>query len=511
MLTVHSYERIRHAYVVEGKSIRQIGREYGHGYWTVRKALEQSEPQPYQLSQAKAAPVLGAYKEQIEAMLAENERLPRKQRYTSGKIYRVLREAGYQGAESTVRAYVSQRRKAARRPALYLPLVFDPGIDAQVDWGEATVMLQGEAVVVQLFIMRLCYSRKLFVMAFPTQRQEAFFWGHVQAFAHFGGVPHRISYDNLKVAVQQILGGRNRVEQTDFVRFRSCYVFESRFCTPAQGHEKGGVESDVGYSRRNFLVPPPAVADFAELNARLLAACRADDQRIVDRQTQTVSMRWQVEQPLLRPLPAHPFACCVSREVTLNGYGQVTFETNRYSVPADKARKHLTLRAYPFTIEVLADNQLIATHPRSYARQQDILDPLHYLALLLERPGAFEHALPLREWRARWPPAYETLLSTLRQQQPTESAAIRTFVEILALHQNHAPAVVQTAIEQAVQEKLTTPAGVRFCLNRLLDPTPTVAPLDLAGQPALAAVGHQALSSARYDQFLSGENKGAGA
>jgi len=101
MLTVHSYERIRHAHVVEGKSIRQIGREYGHGYWTVRKVLEQSEPQPYQLSQAKDVPVLGAYKEQIEAMLVENERLPRKQRYTSRKIYRALRETGYQGAAST--------------------------------------------------------------------------------------------------------------------------------------------------------------------------------------------------------------------------------------------------------------------------------------------------------------------------------------------------------------------------------------------------------------------------
>ena len=157
MLTVHSYERIRHAYVVEGKSIRQIGREYGHGYWTVHKALEQSEPQPYQLSQAKDAPVLGAYKEQIEAMLVENQRLPRKQRYTSRKIYRALRETGYQGAESTVRAYVSRRRKAVRRSALYLPLVFDPGIDAQVDWGEATVMLEGDAVDLDQIPIQHCW------------------------------------------------------------------------------------------------------------------------------------------------------------------------------------------------------------------------------------------------------------------------------------------------------------------------------------------------------------------
>jgi len=504
MLTVHDYERIRLAYEVEKKSIRQIGREYGHGYWTVRKALDQSEPQPYQLSQAKDAPVLGAYKAQIEALLAENERLPRKQRYTSGKIYRALWQAGYQGAESTVRAYVSQRRKAVRRPTVYLPLVFDPGVDAQVDWGEATVIMQGEQVVVQLFVMRLCYSRKLFVMAFPTQRQEAFLLGHVLGFTHFGGVPHRISYDNLRVAVQQILEGRNRIEQTDFVRFRSHYLFDSRFCTPAQGHEKGGVESDVGYSRRNFLVPLPVVADFDELNALLLAACTADDVRVVARIEQAIGVRWQAEQPHLRPLPAHPFACCVSREVTLNGYGVVTFETNRYSVPADKARKHLTLRAYPFAIELLADNQVIATHRRCYGYQQDILDPLHYLALVAQRPGAFEHAQPLREWRKDWPPAYETLLTTLRQQHPNESAAIRTFVQILELHKSYAPSLVQTAVEQAVQEKLTTPAGVRFCLDRLLDPTPTVAPLDLTTRPALAAIGQQVLSSARYDQFLTG-------
>ena len=504
MLTVHDYERMRRAYYVEKKSIRQIGREYGHGYWTVRKALEQSEPQPYQLSQAKDAPVLGAYKAQIEALLVESERLPRKQRYTSGKIYQALRQAGYQGAESTVRAYVSQRRKAVRRPAIYLPLVFDPGVDAQVDWGEATVIMHGEQVVVQLFVMRLCYSRKLFVMAFPAQRQEAFLLGHVQGFKHFGGVPHRISYDNLKVAVHQILDGRNRIEQSGFVRFRSYYLFDSRFCTPSQGHEKGGVESDVGYSRRNFLVPLPVVANFDELNALLLAACSADDVRVVDRMEQAIGVRWQAEQPLLHPLPAHPFVCCVSREVTLSGYGVVTFETNRYSIPADKVRKHLTLRTYPFTIELLADNQVIATHTRCYGHHQDILDPLHYLALVAQRPGAFEHAQPLREWRAQWPPAYETLLETLRQQQPSESAAIRTFVRILELHQDYAATLVQTAIEQALQEKLTTPAGVRFCLDRLLDPTPTVAPLDLTAQPALAAIGQQALSSARYDQFLTG-------
>ena len=504
MLTVTDYERIRRAYYIEKKSMRQIGREFGHGYWTVRKALAQPEPQPYRLSQARVAPVLGPYQTRIEQMLAENANLPRKQRYTGKKIYQTIRQEGYQGAESTVRRYVGQKRKEKKRPAVYLPLSFDPGMDAQVDWGEATVLMDGETVVVQLFIMRLCYARKLFVMAFPTQRQEAFLLGHVEAFAHFGGIPGRISYDNLTTAVRRVLEGRNREEQVGFTRFRSHYLFESRFCTPGKGHEKGGVESDVGYARLNFLVPIPEVADYQELNRMLKAACLQDDQRVVERCEQSIQERWLQEQPHLRPLPERPFACCISREVTLNGYGQVSFDTNRYSVPAHKARKQLTLRAYPFQIEVLADNEIIATHPRCYGRKEDILDPLHYLSLLEQRPGAFEHAQPLRQWRATWPPIYETLLRSLRQQVPNESQAIRAFIQILQLHQEHDAELIELAIEQALGDGLANLSGIRFCLNRLLDPAPAVVPLDLSTQPDLAQIGQQPLSLAHYDRFLQG-------
>jgi hypothetical protein len=190
--------------------------------------------------------------------------------------------------------------------------------------------------------------------------------------------------------------------------------------------------------------------------------------------------------------------------VTLNGYGQVSFETNRYSVPAHKARKQLTLRAYPFQIEVLADHEIIATHPRCYSRKEDILNPLHYLPLLEQRPGAFEHAQPLRQWRAAWPPSYETLLHSLRKQTSTESQAIRSFIQILQLHQQHDADLIEVAIEQALKEGIAHLAGVRFCLNRLLDPTPAVVSLDLSTQPDLARIGQQPLSLSHYDRFLPG-------
>ena len=96
---------------------------------------------------------------------------------------------------------MAQVRKLHKQPRLYLPLEFDPGTDAQVDWGVGQVIMNGETIDVQLFFMKLPYSRRTFMMAFPSQKQEAFFMGHVQAFAFFEGIPQRISYDNLKTAV----------------------------------------------------------------------------------------------------------------------------------------------------------------------------------------------------------------------------------------------------------------------------------------------------------------------
>ena len=501
MITVIDRERIRRAYFIEGKTMRQIEREMHHGYWTIRKALASAEHQPYTLSQPKAAPKLGPYKEQIGKLLEQERSLPRKQRFTTHKIYELMEAEGYSGSESNLRRYVGKKRGELKRPPIFIPLQYEPGQDAQVDWGEAVVIMKGEKVKAQLFVMRLCYSRRTFVMAFPTQKQEAFFSAHMAAFDFFGGVPHTITYDNLKAAVDRVLKGRNRQEQKRFITFRSHYLFESRFCTPGEGHEKGGVEHGVKYVRQNYLVPLPEVRDYAQLNAWLRERCLQDDQRQVSRQPQPIGAMWAEEQPYLRSLPATDYASYISREVKLNPYGQVTFETNRYSVPADKAQKQLTLRAYPFRIEILKGTEIIATHQRSYERQQDILNPLHYLPLLAERPGAFNHAQPLQQWRNSWPPLYDELLLQLKEGQG-EYKAIREFIQILQLHLDYDASVVQKAIEQALTDKVSHLNRVLFCLNRLLDPTPTFKALDSLPQPHLSQVGQAPLTLPQYDQLL---------
>lgn len=502
MITVHQREAIRRAYFIDNKSMRQIARELGHSRKTVLKAIASAEPTPYTLKTPRTAPRLGPYKDRIEALLKDNRRLPRKQRYTAKKIFEVIKTEGYQGSESTVRGYVAKLRQQTKRRDVFLPLEFDPGIDAQVDWGQAEVQINGLNRTVELFVMRLCYSRRLFVMAFPSQKQEAFFEGHVRAFAHFGGVPHRISYDNLKTAVLRILRGRNRHEQQAFVLFRSHYLFESRFCTPGQGHEKGRVEEGVGFSRRNFLVPPPQVTSFEQLNAYLIEQCLGDDTRQVSGQPCTIAEAFAQEKPYLRALPEHAFDPAVRRPVRLNGYSQVIFETNRYSVPCDEAYPNLVVKAYAFTVEILHQDRILARHRRSYEREQDVVDPMHYLPLLEQRPGAFEHAKPLRQWRAQWPAIYETLLEKLRQRWP-DSQGIREFVRILKLHRKHPAPLIEEAVGQALGYGCVHADGVELCLRQLLKPAVEIAPLRFVEAPSWAGVGKQQPDLSQYNELLT--------
>ena len=503
MKTVEQREQIRRAYHIDHKSIRQIARELHVSRRTVDKALSAAEPTPYTLTKPRMAPVLGPYKDQIVAMLAENTQLRPKQRYTSHKIYTLLRATGYMGAEATVRTFVARTRRDQRRPKLFLPLAFDPGIDAQVDWGEAEVIINTVRQTVQVFVLRLGYSRKIFIRAYPTQKQESFFDAHVHAFRYLEGVPHRLSYDNLTTAVKKILTGHTRQEQTAFTVFRSHYLFDSFFCTVGEGHEKGGVEHGVGFARRNFMVPLIQATSFDDLNTQLLERCLADDQRTVDRQPTTIALAWQHEQPFLRLLPARDLPCCVERIVTLTPYSQVVFETNRYSVPVDQAARHLTVRAYPFVIEVLHQERIIASHPRCYQREQDLFDPLHYLALLEQRPAAFEHAIPVRRWRADWPAIYHQVLARLRERWP-EGEGVRMFVRILRLLGDYPAALLEHAMTQALSFGCLDVDGVRLCLHQLQHPDTLPATLDLRDHPQLSTIGTQPIDFSPYRNLLTG-------
>lgn len=227
-------EAVRKAYYRDEKSIRRIVRELGIARNTVRKILseESASPAKYRLSKLKPKPVLDSVMPIIEAWLESDLHAPKKQRHTARRIFQRLREEyGFTGSERRIREIVAALRQ--KQPEVFLPLSFQLGEMAQVDWAEVTVNLDGQARKVHLFCLVLNYSGALYCQAFERANQEAFFEGHTQAFQFLGGVPDTITYDNLTSAVKKILQGKNRHENERFTVFRSAWLFDSRFCNPA--------------------------------------------------------------------------------------------------------------------------------------------------------------------------------------------------------------------------------------------------------------------------------------
>jgi transposase len=254
VLKMVEIEFIRKKHFVDGWSVRKISRQLHVARQSVRKALESAEPPHYHLSQPRPSPSMDPYRAIIEAWLAQDKTAPPKQRHTAKRIYaRLVAEYCFSGGESTVRRFVA--RLVEKQPEVYIPLMAAWGQQAQVDWGQAVVQMDGGPLVVHLFCLRMRASGVPFVWAAPTEKLEAFLEGHRRAFEWLGGVPAECLYDNPKTAVVRILAGPEREEHILFSSLRAHYLFDSIFCRPAEAHEKGAVENLVGYARRNALVP----------------------------------------------------------------------------------------------------------------------------------------------------------------------------------------------------------------------------------------------------------------
>jgi hypothetical protein len=232
----------------------------------------------------------------------------------------------------------------------------------------------------------------------------------------------------------------------------------------------------------------------------LQQACQNDMQRRVRGETRLVAEVWQSEKAALLPLNGVDYPACSSHVVKVNPYSQVVFETNRYSVPTEYTGKQLALRAYPFRVEVLSLTQIVAEHPRCFGREQDVLDPLHYLGLLEQRPGAFEYAIPMRRWRQNWPAEYERLLTALRENKP-DGSGIREFIAVLKLHRSFPEEVVHRAVRQALEMGVAHLDGVQLCLRQLVSPNKVLPSLELT-HPQLASVGNQPVHLEQYNRLL---------
>src|SRR5215203_6011810 len=396
MLVVETVARVRRAYFVQEKSIKEIARDLKVSRKTVRKVIRSGATSFHYARGTQPAPKLGPWRDALEGLLLTNAGKTARERLTLMRVFEALRGLGYEGGYDAVRRYARtwRRERSAVTADAYVPLSFAPGEAYQFDWSHEVVLIDGVTVKIKVAHVRLCHSRMPFVRAYPRESQEMVFDAHDRAFAFFKGACQRGIYDNMKTAVETIFVGKGRLYNRRFLQMCGHYLVEPTACTPAAGWEKGQVENQVGLVRERFFTPRLRVKSYAELNGWLLDQCVAYAK--VHKHPEVAGLTiWQAfegERPHLVPVAGrfdgfHATTAAVSKTCL------VRFDNNKYSVPSRAVGRPVEIQAYAGRIVIRQDGAAVADHARSFGRGQTVYDPWHYVPVLAQARG-------VAEWRA---------------------------------------------------------------------------------------------------------------
>ena len=385
---------------------------------TVRKFIEREDWNRGPEGAAQRSSVLDPYKSVIDGWLEEDRKRRRKQRHTAKRVYQRLREEyseqGFCCSYRTVAGYVAERRRELYQEIhAALPLEHRYG-EAQVDFGEADFVENGTLYHGSYLVVSFPKSNAGFLQVFKGQNLECLLTGLIAIFAHIGGVPMKMWFDNASTMVTRILKNGERQLTEGFLRFQEHFGFEAVFCNPASGNEKGNVENKVGYHRRNLLVPIPEFESIQAYNAQLFERCEQDHRREHYRSGEYIEALFAHDRKALTALPRIPFDACRYQSVRTDAYGKFTLERglHRYSTTPKFASQFIQIRISAHTVTVLDESlREVVTHRRLYgAAKQEAMDWLPYLHQLSKRPTALKYTpvytmMPdmLQQWLSRQP------------------------------------------------------------------------------------------------------------
>ncbi len=455
----------------------------------VRRVLERDgAPRPAIVRSSKVDPF-------VPFIVATLHKYPR---LSAARLFQMVRERGYDGRPDHFRTLVARYRPA--RPAeAYLRLRTLPGEQAQVDWGHFGHIQIGRARRPLIaFVVVLAYSRAIFVRFFPGLHLAFFLAGHQLAFRALQGVPRTCLYDNLKSVVLDREGDAIRFNP-QILAFAGHYRFEPRPVAPYRGNEKGRVERAIRYLRDNFL-PARSFDSFDDANRQAAEWCAtvALERRWPEDRDLTVADALVRDRAALRPLPETDFPCDQRLELRSGKTPYLRFDLNDYSVPHTHTRKLVVLFADLDRVRIFDGNDVIASHPRSFDRDQQIEDPRH----LAELESAKRHARKARrsDLLARLVPSSATLLERLAAQH---IALGRPVAELRVLLRSYGAARLEAAIVEALRHGAAHPAAVRHILERNRDAAgaPPALPLSLPDDPRLAQLDFTPHSLDQYDSF----------
>ncbi len=497
MLVVETIGRIRREHFQKGKSIKEIARDLKISRNTVRKVLRSGETSFSYEREVQPRPKLGAWKAEIDRVLAANATKPARERLTLIRVFEELRALGYDGGYDAVRRYARNwaREHASETASAFVPLSFAPGEAYQFDWSHEIVLMNGVTMTVKVAHLRLCHSRMFIARAYPRETQEMVFDAHERAFAFFKGACARGVYDNMKTAVETIFIGKDRQYNRRFLQMCSHHLFEPVACTPASGWEKGQVENQVGLVRERFFTPRLRFKTFDELNAWLMDKCIAYAKAHAHPECadKTVWEVFEEERPNLIPYRGrfdgfHAVPASVSKTCL------VRFDNNKYSVNAGAVGRPVEIHAYADRIVIRQDGRVVAEHARCFGRGETIYDPWHYVPVLARKPGALRNVAPFKDW------VLPGALERVRRKLSGSDDGDRQMVAILAAVLTDGLPAVDGACAEALENGVHSADVILNILARRRDPEP---PAIIATPQALRLRHAPIADCARYDQLRS--------
>jgi transposase len=275
----------------------------------------------------------------------------------------LVREKGYKGCYDTVKTFVRRLRPAGERKA-FTRVETPPGLQAQADFGEAWVEIGGKLVKRYVFLFTLSFSRRMAGVWMSSQDLLHTLWAHRVVLEKIGGLVEIVRYDNMSTAVKEGAGPTAVLNET-FARYIRAWGIAAEFCHAASPHEKGKVESGVGYVKGSF-VPGRKFSSDEDLQAQFDAwVATVADVRIHGTTGRRPVDMFEEEKPRLKPLPAvrpeplEPFEARVYKDCLFS------FEGNRYSVPHPFANRTVRIEATLTHVRAYADGRPIAAHARS--------------------------------------------------------------------------------------------------------------------------------------------------